>query len=195
MKKDRQFSEEDFQRFLNWLDPDPEKAAQTYEKMRCHLIKLLDKRGCRFSEDLADESFDRVILRLPNMPDPSKVVPAAYLVAVAKNRYLEYVEEMSKMDHLPDSDHADFLSPASGQGAERDEALDCLERCLAELSPESRQLILEYYRENKRAKIDNRQKIAEDLGLTFNALRIRAHRIRDALRKWLDECLKGESHH
>lgn len=195
MKKDWQLTEEDFNRFLSWLDSDRDRAAQIYEKMRRNLITLFNKRGCHFSEDLADESFNRVIRRLPNMPDCQKVVPHAYIVTVAKNLYLEFVAERSKKDTLPDPDRSDFRSPAPGNSGDFDDRIfDCLDECLSQLPPESRRLIMDYYLHSKRAKIDNRKKIAEDWGLSFNALRIRALRIRDSLRQCLDQCLERESH-
>jgi RNA polymerase sigma factor (sigma-70 family) len=195
MKEDWQLTEEDFNRFLGWLDADRDKAAQTYEKMRRNLITLFNKRGCHLSEDLADESFDRVIRRLPKMPDCQKVVPAAYIITVAKNLYLEFVVERSKKAPLPETDRSDLQSPAPGNSGDFDDRVfDCLEECLGKLPPESRRLIVDYYLHSKRAKIDNRKKIAEEWGLSFNALRIRAHRIRDSLRQCLDQCLERESH-
>jgi RNA polymerase sigma factor (sigma-70 family) len=194
MKKDWQLTQEDFNRFLNWLDPDRDKAAQMYEKMRRNLILLLNKRGCHLSEDLADESFNRVISRLPKMIDSYTGSPAAYIVTVAKNLYLEYAAERSRKDSLPESDHTDIITQKqNNSGGAEEKAFECLDRCLDKLPPESRKLILDYYRENRRVKIDNRKKIAEDWGLSFNALRIRVHRVREILRQCMDECLASET--
>jgi len=194
MKKDWHPEKEDFDRLLKWLDPDPEKAAQMYEKMRHNLIKLLSKRGCHLSEDLADEAFNRVMRRLRNAPDGIPGSQAAYLTTVTKNLYLEYIAEYGSMDPLPDPDHSTLSSVKFGSpGDSDDREFDCLEECLAKLPPESRKLILDYYCGNKRAKIDNRKKIAGQWGLSFNALRIRAHRIRDSLRPCMDDCLKRTS--
>jgi DNA-directed RNA polymerase specialized sigma24 family protein len=70
------------------------------------------------------------------------------------------------------------------QGGERqlsERRLDCLERCLAELSPADRELIDQYYRGETRAKIENRRRLAEERGIPLNALRIRMLRIREKL--------------
>jgi hypothetical protein len=49
------------------------------------------------------------------------------------------------------------------------------------LKPEQRDLIVEYYRDTGREKIERRRDLAKRLGITMNALGIRAYRIRDAL--------------
>jgi hypothetical protein len=63
---------------------------------------------------------------------------------------------------------------------------DCLERCLAELSTEKRDLILRYYSEIKRAKIESRKIIRQELSVNPDALRVRTYRIR----KILDQCVR-----
>jgi DNA-directed RNA polymerase specialized sigma24 family protein len=64
----------------------------------------------------------------------------------------------------------------------------CLERCLDSLSRPERQLILEYYLGEKRVKIDRRSELATRLGITMNALSIRACRIRHKLEACVREC-------
>jgi len=56
-----------------------------------------------------------------------------------------------------------------------------LEQCLERLPAADRELIFEYYRGEQRAKIDNRQRLAARLGVSTNALSIRACRIRQRL--------------
>src|SRR5262249_40906338 len=69
-------------------------------------------------------------------------------------------------------------------------ALECLERCMDRLPLDERVLILEYYQDEKRAKIDHRQELAERFHLTSNALRLKVGRIRKGLHACIDECLK-----
>jgi DNA-directed RNA polymerase specialized sigma24 family protein len=59
-----------------------------------------------------------------------------------------------------------------------------------QLTPESRELVLEYYPEEKQAKIDRRKELADRLGIAVNALRIRAHRVRASLQECLFACIK-----
>jgi hypothetical protein len=60
----------------------------------------------------------------------------------------------------------------------REQRLECLDCCLHELKPEQRELVVEYYRDAKRQKIDRRRELAARLGISMNALGIRAWRIR-----------------
>ncbi len=64
------------------------------------------------------------------------------------------------------------------------------ETCLKKLSDDSRELIVAYYREQRRAKIKLRKELAERLGIPLNALRIRAHRIRTKLEDCVVNCLE-----
>ena len=56
--------QEEFDRLLCWLDPDPERAGLTYEKIRWRLVAILASRGCTSPEELADETIDRVARRV-----------------------------------------------------------------------------------------------------------------------------------
>lgn len=66
--------------------------------------------------------------------------------------------------------------------------LDCLERCTARLDAPNREIINGYYFGEERAKIDNRRALAQSLGISTNALTIRACRIRDKLQSCVKEC-------
>ncbi|MGH9770022.1 MAG: hypothetical protein ACREAB_21570, partial [Blastocatellia bacterium] len=95
----------------------------------------------------------------------------------------------------PESRRADFeeLSPATlvaPEPQEKDDKQECFERCLKELPVESRQLILQYYSEEKREKINRRMALAQRLGIPLNALRSRAQRIRNRLEECVHECMK-----
>jgi hypothetical protein len=62
---------------------------------------------------------------------------------------------------------------------------------MEKLTLENRKLLLDYYREEKRAKIEYRRQLAEQMGIAVNALRIRAYRIRASLQKCVEDCLQG----
>ena len=67
---------------------------------------------------------------------------------------------------------------------------ECFVQCLQTISMESRQLITDYYKNEKRQKIDNRSSLAEKLGIPLNALRSRAQRVRDKLEQCIMRCCK-----
>ena len=63
MKTEWILTKESFDTLLAWLDANPDAAARKYEQIRTRLIKIFVCRGCLESEDLADETIDRVARR------------------------------------------------------------------------------------------------------------------------------------
>src|SRR4030095_16393080 len=58
----------------------------------------------------------------------------------------------------------------------------CLERCMSSLTHRARALLLDYYAEERAAKIESHRNLADQFGKSVNALRIEVHRIRKILR-------------
>jgi len=175
---------ESFEALLSWLDPGREAAGCKYEAIRRRLIKLFVSRGCSDAEDLADLTINRVIDRLPDIRGGYVGDPANYFCGVARNVYLESRRRKEiATGYLP--------QPAAEPEERPDQWRECLSRCLSALPPDQRTLVLEYYLDDKRAKIDRRRRLAEASGFTANALRLRAHRIRAALEKCVLQCVGG----
>jgi DNA-directed RNA polymerase specialized sigma24 family protein len=183
-------SEESFSLFLSWLDPDRDVAGEKYKKLQHRLIVMFDSRGCTRSEELADKALNNFIRRLPALIGSyaSDHDPAPYLYTIAHHLYIEYIEKQPAAlpEDIPESSLRDDTPDESEA-----RLYDCLEKCLAGLGPRSSELVLNYYRGEKQAKIDFRKRLAERMGIAVNALRIRVHRIRCALEKCIDGCLGG----
>ena len=182
-KSEWTLSEEALARFLLCLDSDSDRAGAKYESLRLTLMKFFDWRGALFPEECADETINRVIRKIDE-GETIRDIPT-YCHGVARMVFLEKLKS-------PENRRVDFeeLSPAilvAPGPEERDEKQECFERCLKELPVESRQLILQYYSDEKRAKIDGRLALAQRLSIPLNALRSRAQRIRNRL----EECVKG----
>jgi DNA-directed RNA polymerase specialized sigma24 family protein len=67
----------------------------------------------------------------------------------------------------------------------------CLTKCLGTLAERDRYIFVRYFEGEGRARIDARDKLAEELGLTANALRIKAHRLRKRMRLCIEKCLES----
>lgn len=186
MRKDWELTEEAFDRFLLWLDPDREEAGKKYEDIRRHLVVIFNCRGCTEAEELTDETINRVINRSQQMADTYHGNPVPYFVTVAHHLYLEYAARRPMRSELPPQLPQ---PPAPDQEEERE--YECFEQCIGRLPSANQELVLRYYQEDKQAKIDHRKRLAEEMGIKLNALRIRAHRIRLALQECIDECLEG----
>jgi RNA polymerase sigma factor (sigma-70 family) len=184
--KDGSVSREAFEQMLAWLDSDRERAGQKYEEIRYRLIKIFVCQGCIDPEGLADETIDRVIQKVPEIAPNYTGNPALYFSGVARYILLEYKNRMAQLRLLPTAPPKQ--NEEDDEDIERD--YECLDHCIERLTPANRELILEYYREEKQAMIENRKRLAERMGVTPNALRVRADRIRNNLQKCVANCLK-----
>jgi len=147
---------------------------------------MLDFRGCACSYELADDAILDFVCHLQNRDRPFEGDPIAYLNTVAYNLYLAYLQRLPLP--LPD-DISERLQEGEDDAAAKERLHECLDRCLEELSPENRDLILKYYQWEKQAKIEFRKKLAAELGVSANALKIRVYHIRKALGVCIEERL------
>jgi DNA-directed RNA polymerase specialized sigma24 family protein len=179
MNKDWLLTQESFDALLAWLDPAREEAGRKYEEIRLRLIKVFICRGCFEPEDLADETINRVSKKLKEIESDYSGDPARYFYGVANKVHLESLRRKPVPIPPVRSEESDDI----------EKEYECLERCIEKLNPNNRALVLQYYQEEKRAKIDHRKDLAEQLGIALNALRIRAHRIRASLQECVQNCL------
>ena len=193
MKKDWVLSQDEFNAMLAWLDPDWERAGTKYETIRVRLIKILTCRGCPSPEELADETINRVASKVPEIAGTWEGDPSLYFYKVAQNIFLEWRRVTIRQVDVPveEAQSVPAVAAASDEIAEH----DCLERCLQQLAEGERTLMLEYYWQQGQAKIDHRKKLATEMGIAVNALRIRAHRIRRSLRQCVLDCLEAQPVH
>ena len=172
------------------LDPDPDRAALAYQSLRQTLVKFFDWRGAWSPEEGADETLDRLARKLAAGDQVSDVRSFAHGIA----RHVLLEQSRSPEARLARSDETELdalaAADATADATADEEPLGvCLERCLAELPAESRDLILQYYVDRGRAKIENRRRLAASLGLSDNALRSRAQRVRDRLERCIAACM------
>lgn len=187
MRKDRVLTQDAFDKLLDWLDSDRVSAAAKYEAIRARLIKMLTFRGCAEAEDLADETIDRVAGKLASLTERYHGDPAFYFYNVAQKIHLEHLRRAKQHQSVQFNP-----SRISSSGSNDDEQeYECLERCLAGLSADKRELVLSYYQQEERAKY-HRKRLAHQAGIAIGALRIRAHRIRLLLGDCVQKCLEHE---
>jgi DNA-directed RNA polymerase specialized sigma24 family protein len=178
---DREITSELFESLLDWLGPTRDEGARKYEVIRDRLIKILLKKGCSDPEDLTDETVNRVTLKLPEIKESYAGNPLWYFIRVARHVWLESLRSKEVSFEVVPEPVVVQRNP--------DPARECLQQCLALLPQNQRELVLDYYLNRKKAKIDLHRAMAEELGLSPNALRLRTHRIRANLEKCVLECL------
>lgn len=183
--------EDNFDALLTWLDPDRESAGRKYEEIRHSLIVIFEWRGYCDAEDLADETITRVINKVPEIVEGYTGDPALYFYAVAKRLAFEVVRrshnkgEIENLEKVPEPAVKD-------EPRNREAEFNCLDKCLNELSPADRELILLYYQQDQ-PKIDYRRELARRYDLAPNALRVKVHRIRTTLHACMNKCLGRRS--
>ncbi|MDE3178569.1 MAG: sigma-70 family RNA polymerase sigma factor [Acidobacteriota bacterium] len=159
------------------LGQDRDKAIQEYERLRRRLIRFFLLHGAALPEDLADSAFDRLARKL-NEGVVVRQIPA-YLAGIAR---LLLREEWSKEQRNKENAR---LAVLPGETREADDQ-EIIDSCLQALPPRSQDLIRRYYSTEGGPSVGVRKKMASEMGISLNALRNRALRIRQDL----EECVR-----
>ena len=176
-------------RLLDRLGPDRERAAAAYEALQQTLVKFFDWRGAWAPEECADETLDRLARKLEEGRPVEDV--KSFALGIAR---LVLLEQWRRPEaRLVPAEDARLDELAAPEPREDPPRQACLERCLKELTPETRELVLRYYVSEGRSKIDNRRRLAAAMALSDNALRSRVQRVRDRLERCIDKCLSTKS--
>lgn len=183
--RQNQVSVEHFDSLLEWLDPDRERAGEKYQTIRARLVKIFTWKRCSDAESLADETLDRVMLRIPEVRQTYSGDPALYFHGVANKVFAEYISARGVECRAPVPDNQGTTDIEKVNG--------CFERCLSNLSPSSRELVMNYYSEKRTKKLSSRADMAENLDVSASQLRVRVYRIRQALKTCIQTCLEEES--
>jgi DNA-directed RNA polymerase specialized sigma24 family protein len=179
MKKREPPSEDAFEKLLSWLDSDREEAGRKYTRIHLRIIRIFSAKGCCDAEEIADETFNVVSRKIDWLIANYVGDPALYFMGVARKLYQEWMKRRIPQPPLPD---------AASPEVERE--CFCLEQCMEEvLSSDERTLALRYHPPERKQTIPERKRLAEELGITVNALRIRVHHIKARLEPCITACL------
>jgi RNA polymerase sigma factor (sigma-70 family) len=183
-ERHRSLTADALESLLARLGGDRESAAQDYDAIRRKLVGFFERRNAPGPEALADETIDRVARRLDE--GESVEYLRAYFYGVAKRVMMESARRRFHQETAERQMAAVAAPFAAPDADERDDpAFSCLERCLNELPPESRELIVAYYQ----AGPAERRRLAARLAMTYTGLKSQAHRIRVRLGTCVERCL------
>jgi DNA-directed RNA polymerase specialized sigma24 family protein len=149
--------------FLALLHEDPRAAEQAYVLLRRKLICFFRQRNCQDLENLADEVIHRAYRKWRSGAQIEALGPYCY--GIARRVVLE----------LPRSTLHTGLSEELPAPSPSPDRTILLRELLDRLPPRDRDMIAAYHQEDRR-------ELAQSLGLSENALRIRAWRITEILR-------------
>lgn len=166
-------------RLLDRLAAEGEDGGEAYERLRRLIHRFFEVRGRHDADVLADEVLDRLGRRLDQGTTIEDL--GAYARGIARLVLLE-AERRPFMSSLE-------VEPAAPTPTPEDETMDdCLTSCLARLSSDTRQQVIDYYTADGRARIDGRKRLADRLGVSPTGLRLRMLRLRMQLEHCIMRC-------
>jgi hypothetical protein len=175
-----------WRRLLGFLAKGKEDDGMAYERTRTRLIRFFRGRGATNAEELADATFDRLLHKLTDEDVVTVREPMAYALRFASFHYLEWARgELSRRHRLQamEADRPLDERDAALEAREHDQRLALVERCLAEMNPADRALLIAYYQHNGRERIACRYELSRARGLSPAMLRTRVSRLRAALER------------
>lgn len=176
-----------FDGLLAALGSDRDLAADRYLEIRRNLVKLFEWRNCSTPEEYADESLNRCARKIGEGEQIRDI--GTYCVGVARMLLLEIARDRQKEARSLDEVAEPPTLPNTPEDRS-EQRLECLRQCLGQLSPENRDLILNYYDGEKSEKIKNRKGLTQMFGIPANTLRMRALRLRERLQLCSEDCLQ-----
>ncbi len=182
MIKTSVLTQEDFDALLKWLSPNREEAGEKYEKIRKGLIRFFHFKGCADPQILADETINRVAFKLSTFDFSGNAKTISFFYGFASKIYLEYVSQVSRREVQMDEELQFGAKSFESFDGEESEGIKCLEKCLAKLPSLESDLVIQYYSEEKGAKLEVRRKIAEKMNIRKRTLHTKVHRIRIVLK-------------
>lgn len=156
-----------------------------YETLRRRLIRFFDVYAPADAAELADVALDRVARRVHEGVEVASVL--SYTLGVAR-MVLHEARARASRRRVAEVDPTLLPDKTDGDDAREIEvALAALSQCLDAAGGDARALILEYYGADGASRIALRQRLASERGISLNALRNRALRLREAL----EDCVRG----
>jgi DNA-directed RNA polymerase specialized sigma24 family protein len=182
-------------------EPDPWSAlggedgqgiVELFASLRSRLSTFFEARNCLDPDELADETLQRVVLKICQGTEVSNLVGYSY--GVAKRVYLENQRKERVKQAYVDSQKYSVGSDPIDEGNDaqmREQRLKCMKDCLARLKEQSRSLLSEYYKLKGKAGQVHRQQMADDLKISREALSLRVFQLRQKVKRCFHECLQN----
>ena len=158
---------------------DPEVIEVAYDKLRSRMIHYFAARRCLYPDELADEVIERALEKIAAQAPVTDLT--RYCYGIAANLCSEKRKKRTEEELV-----SDFAAPGSTSPGRigLDEQLLVLRECLAMISASDRDLLCEYY-------LEDRKELARRLQLTANALRLRVFHAIGQIRRKMESQGRG----
>ncbi|HEY9404760.1 MAG TPA: hypothetical protein VIQ24_19040 [Pyrinomonadaceae bacterium] len=181
-------SHEDFAKFQESLSPVKGEAAQLYIRLHKKLVGFFGMKGISDSTGAADETIDRAVQRLAggaDVPDMEK-----YCLGIARNVAKEWWRR-ERREEVVFRRFIDTLADDPSEEVDRIEHI--LKPCFERLKVEEQKLLVSYCSvPEDMSSSEYRHQLADRLGITVRALRIKVSRLRDRLEEYVEEHLRNK---
>lgn len=199
-----ELQKESFEVLLKRLNTNQRLAEEKYLIIRNKLIIFFRTRGYSQTDlELADKTIDRAARKLleqeNNQSENSEtqnVLSDSYFLSVAHFVLKEHqrgVKPTVAIEDLPIATNQLAINNNQEQKLIEYEQTElttkCFNECLSNFPIEQKLLIIEYF-SVEITKAEQRQFLADKLGININALRVKAHRLRQDLVKCVENCVK-----
>jgi DNA-directed RNA polymerase specialized sigma24 family protein len=155
----------------NFFGSDPDRIEAEYGKLRARMIHYFAARRCPYPDELGDEVIARALRQIKvgaDIPDLTR-----YCYGIAANLRSEKRKKKEEVEIV--GDPAAPGASAPGRPSFEEQVL-LLGECLAMVSAKDRDMLREYY-------WDDRKELAQRLQLTPNALRLRVFHAVEQIRQ------------
>lgn len=194
---------ESFEVLLKRLNTDQKLAEEKYLIIRNKLIIFFRTRGySQIDLELADKTIDRAARKLSEQEnsqlensETQNVLSDSYFLSVAHFVLKEHqrgTKPTIAIEDLPVTNQLTINNNQEQNLIEQEETnitTTCFNECLSNFPVEQKLLIIEYF-SVEMTKAEQRQSLADKLGININALRVKAHRLRQDLVKCVENCVK-----
>ncbi|HEX7312603.1 MAG TPA: sigma-70 family RNA polymerase sigma factor [Pyrinomonadaceae bacterium] len=174
------------------FDGDGPSVVERFRALQSKLIFYFERRHCFDPEELADETLERVMRKLCEGTEVLDLTHYSY--GVARNVFYEYLRK-EKAKHKYSDEQRRRPEAAAGDDEEaetRERRLRCLEGCMARLKERERWLMFEYYKYKGQRKVLHKQKLAEHLNISREALTLRIFHLKRRLKTCIEDCLGND---
>lgn len=182
-----------FRHLLDRLAAEGESPESGYEQLRRRLIAYFRLHLPAQADELADACLDRLARKIAEGTCVQR--PQLYALGIARMVLLEVGTRMAREKRMLDD--PTLFAPAGFADSEADTDTDtgvaAVSACLERLPDASRAFILAYYACDGVARIHARQQLATEQGISINALRNRALRLRETLERCVHSRLQGSA--
>lgn len=196
-----ELQKESFEVLLKRLNSDQKLAEEKYLVVRNKLIIFFRTRGySQMDLELTDKTIDRAARKLleQNNSENNEIqnnLSDSYFLSVAHFVLKEHqrsIKPTVAIEDLPANNQLTTKNNQEQNLIEQEQTnltTSCFNDCLANFPIEQKLLIIEYF-SVEMTKAEQRQSLADKLGININALRVKAHRLRQDLVKCVENCAK-----